>query len=52
MSPRYDLFRLDEAGPLWFGTAETMWDAHAKAAQLTDCPECRISFGLAEAAFP
>jgi hypothetical protein len=39
---RYDLFRIDEAGPLWFGTAETMQDAHAKLAQLSDCPECLV----------
>jgi hypothetical protein len=40
--PRYDLFRLDEAGPLWFGTAETMQDANAKAAQQTGCTECLV----------
>jgi hypothetical protein len=40
--PRYDLFRLDECGPLWFGTAETMRDVHLKAAELTDCPECIV----------
>jgi hypothetical protein len=39
---RYDLFRLDEAGPLWFGTAETMQEANAKAAQQTDCAECLV----------
>jgi hypothetical protein len=40
--PRYDLFRLDEAGPLWFATAETMQEANAQAAQLSDCPECLV----------
>jgi hypothetical protein len=39
---RYDLFKLDGDGPLWFGTAETMQDAHAKAVQLTDCAECLV----------
>jgi hypothetical protein len=40
--PRYDLFRLDQSGPLWFGTAETMQEANAQAAQLIDCPECLV----------
>jgi hypothetical protein len=40
--PRYDLFRLDESGPLWLGTAETMQDAHAKASQQKGCPKCLV----------
>jgi hypothetical protein len=39
--PRYELFRLDALGPIWFGTAETMQDAHAKASQ-ANCPECLV----------
>ena len=39
--PRYDLFRLDSSGPLWFGTAETMQEAHAKANQ-ANSPECLV----------
>jgi hypothetical protein len=39
--PRYDLFRLDGSGAIWFGTAETMQDAHAKASQ-ANCPECLV----------
>jgi hypothetical protein len=40
--PRFDLFRIDEGGPLWFGTVETMPEANAKAAQLIDCTECLV----------
>jgi hypothetical protein len=24
MTPRYDLFKMDEGSPIWFGAAETM----------------------------
>jgi hypothetical protein len=39
---RYDLFKINEEGPLWFGTADTLADAHAKVGELADCPECVI----------
>jgi hypothetical protein len=42
VSARYDMFRLDGEGPLWFAAVETMQEANAKAAQLTDCPACLV----------
>jgi hypothetical protein len=40
--PRYDLFRIDNNSPLWISTVETMQEANAKAAQMTDCPQCLV----------
>ena len=40
--PRYDLFRLDALGPVWFATAETVHEAHAQISQRSDCPECLV----------
>jgi hypothetical protein len=39
---RYDLFRVDSGSPSWIGTAETLEEAHAKASELQDCPECVV----------
>jgi hypothetical protein len=40
--PRYDLFRLDALGAVWFGTAETMQDAHKQASQQVGRPDCLV----------
>jgi hypothetical protein len=34
MSTRYDLFRIDDGGPVWVGTAATMHEVKLKVQQL------------------
>jgi hypothetical protein len=33
MTPRYDLFKMDEGSPIWFGAAETMEDVKTQVQQ-------------------
>jgi hypothetical protein len=33
MTPRYDLFKIDDGSPVWFGAAETMRDVKVKVQQ-------------------
>jgi len=39
VTPRYDLFKMDEGSPIWFGAAETMEDVktHMQQATAVDC---------------